>query len=82
MLYTKFQGHMTFGSGHLGHVYKFLSPLPKEALLQKKSNLIGRAISGKKMFENNGHIHVYSPGTGADNSLRSIFFRNINLLSI
>ena len=28
----------------------------------------------KKMFENNGHIHVYSPKTGADNPLGSMFF--------
>ena len=26
------------------------------------------------MFENNGHIHVYSPGAGADKQLASIFF--------
>ena len=34
------------------------------------------------MLENNGHINVYSPGTGADNPLGSIFFQNINLLLI
>ena len=35
-----------------------------------KSNfaLIGQVVS-EKMFENNGHIHVYIPGAGADNSL-------------
>ena len=33
-------------------------------------------------FENNGHVHVYSPGAGADNPLGSIFFKNINLLLI
>ena len=27
------------------------------------------------MFENNGHIHVYSPGAGADNPLGSKFFQ-------
>ena len=26
------------------------------------------------MFENNGHIHVYSPGAGADTSLGLISF--------
>ena len=25
------------------------------------------------MFENNGYVHVYSPGAGADNLLGSIF---------
>ena len=42
--------------GHLGHVTKNLA-------------LIGQALSQKKMFEINGHIHVYSPGEGADNPL-------------
>ena len=27
------------------------------------------------MFENNGHIHVYSPGAGADNPLGSKSFQ-------
>ena len=31
-----------------------------------KMALIGQAIS-EKMFESSGHIHVNSPGTGADN---------------
>ena len=31
--------------------------------------LIGQAVSQEKMFENNGHIHVYSPRAGADNPL-------------
>ena len=31
------------------------------------------------MFENNGHIHVYSPGAGADNpGWGHIFFKNIH----
>ena len=30
-------------------------------------------VSEKKMFENNGYIHVYSPDTGADNHMMSIF---------
>ena len=29
--------------------------------------LIGQAFS--EMFENNGHIHVFSPGAGTDNPL-------------
>ena len=33
--------------------------------------LIGQAVSVEKMFENNGHIHVYSPGAGTDNNLVS-----------
>ena len=36
----------------------------------------------KKMFENNGYIHVYSPGTGADNPLRSNVFINSIIQSI
>ena len=36
--------------------------------------LHGKAGSEKKIFENNGHIHVYSPGAGTDNPLRSIYF--------
>ena len=27
------------------------------------------------MFENNGHIHVYSPVVGSDNALESNFFQ-------
>ena len=30
----------------------------------------------EKMFENGGHIHVYSPGAGADNPPGVIFFIN------
>ena len=56
--------------GNLGHVtwtihIKFLSPLPRRCHLK----------FGEKMFENNGHIHVYSPGAGAD-----IFFHKPNTL--
>ena len=37
--------------------------------------LIGQVVSdSEKMFENNGHIHVYSPGAGADNPLGSNSF--------
>ena len=36
--------------------------------------LIGQAVSKEKMFENNGYVHVYSPGAGADNPLGSFFF--------
>ena len=34
------------------------------------------------MFENNGYVHVYSPGAGADNHLRSNFFINSIMQSI
>ena len=36
--------------------------------------LVGQAVSEKKIFENNGHMHVYSPGAGADNHLGLIYF--------
>ena len=36
--------------------------------------LIDLAVSEKMMFENNDHIHVYSPGAGADNYLETICF--------
>ena len=32
----------------------------------------------EKMFENNGHINVNSPGSGADNHWGQIIFRKIN----
>ena len=38
-----------------------------------KFGLIGQAVSEEKMFENNGHMHVLSPGAGADNSLGYFF---------
>ena len=34
------------------------------------------------MFENYGHVHVYSPRAGADNPLGTDFLININILSI
>ena len=38
------------------------------------------------MFENNGHIHVYSPRAGADNPLGSTFFQkyksSVNLVML
>ena len=37
--------------------------------------LIDHAVSEKKVFENNGHIHVNSPGTGADKHLGSKYFQ-------
>ena len=38
--------------------------------------LIGQGVLEKKIFENGGHIHVYSSGAGADNPLGSNFFIN------
>ena len=35
--------------------------------------LIGQVVLEKKIFENGGHIHVYSPGAGADNPWGQIF---------
>ena len=62
--------------GHLGHVtciiyINFLSHFLGK--LHINLGLIGQAVS-EKMFENNYYIHVYSPGTGADNPLGSNFF--------
>ena len=62
--------------GHLGHVtctiyISFLSYFPRR--LHINLALIGQAVS-EKMFDNNGYIHVYCPGTGADNPLGSNSF--------
>ena len=38
-------------------------------------SLIGQAVSQKKMFENNGHVHVYSPGEVPDNPVGSKCFQ-------
>ena len=35
-----------------------------------------QAVFEKKIFENGCHIHVYSPGTRADNPLGSNFFND------
>ena len=46
------------------HFYKLYDPpFQEQAKASKKMALIGKVVSEKK-FENNGHIHVYSPGTG------------------
>ena len=37
--------------------------------------LIDHAVSEGKIFENNGHVHVYSPRAGADNPLGSKSFQ-------
>ena len=71
--------------GHFGHVtctiyINVLSYFPRR--LHMKMALFDQAVSEKKMFENNGYIHVYSPRTGADNPQRSMFFSNSIIQSI
>ena len=46
-------------SCNLDHFYRVSFPLHIEAL-------IGRAVL-EKMFENDSHLHLYSPGAGTDN---------------
>ena len=63
--------------GHLGHVsctiyINFLSHSPRR--LRTKFGIDWPSVSEKKMFDNNGYIHVYIPGTGADNPLGSNSF--------
>ena len=40
-----------------------------------KFGFIRQAVSEKKMFESNGHVYAYSPGSRADSPLRSKFFQ-------
>ena len=51
--------------GHLGHVtctiFKYFL-FAFQRRLNIKFALIGKAVLEKKIFENGGHIHVYSPG--------------------
>ena len=58
--------------------YKLLPPPP---LLEKTSHEIwhlnGQVVS-EKIFENNGHIHVYNPGVRADNPLGPNIFHSHN----
>ena len=66
--------------GDLGRVtltiyINFHSPFPRRINIKFGSvhcfslTLIGQDFSVEKMFENVGHIHVHSPGTGTDNTL-------------
>ena len=58
-------------------------PLPNKA--PHNLALIGHVVSVRKMFENNGHIHIhiYSPGAGAKQPYRVFFFlKTIDLLLI
>ena len=43
---------------------------------------IGQGVLEKMIFENDGHIQVYSPGAGVDNPLGSIFLINTIIQSI
>ena len=62
--------------GHLGHatlpfILTFFTT--SQGGSTRNLALTGQAIS-EKMFENNGHIHVFSPGAGADHLLGSNIF--------
>ena len=64
-----------YGCGDLGHLTKtiFIDLCPHfPRRLHIKFGFDWLSVSEKKMFENNGHIHVYSPGAGADKPLESI----------
>ena len=58
--------------GHLGHVNQMTRTNFRPPSTQNLA-LIGHAVSEEK-FEDNGHIHVYSPKTGVDNPLESNFY--------
>ena len=63
--------------GHLGHVTLTIYTnihFPFLTMIYKSLSLIGQAVSGKAMFEYNGHAHVYSPVAGANNPLGAKFF--------
>ena len=85
VLEKTFKVFTIYGRGcHLGHVTRiiyinFCSPYASR--LHMKFTLICQAVS-EKMFENNGHIHVYSPRAGTDNPLGSIVFINSIIQSI
>ena len=56
------------------HIYKIYVPSSQEGSTYNLA-LIGHVVCRKKMFENNGQIHVYSPWAGAGNLLGSIVFQ-------
>ena len=68
--------------GHGGRLmfYKFMSPLPKGNSTWNLA-LIGQAISEKKRFEKNDHIHVYSHRAGSEAPWVIRFFKK-HLVSI
>ena len=49
---------------------------------KKKIDFIGKVVSEKDMFENNGHIHVCSPWTGARQPIGIIVFLRIYYYSV
>ena len=72
-------GMAAFWSCDLDHLYKLSCPFRKEAQIWA---LIGQAVSVEKMFENGGHIHVFSPGARTDNPLGSnIFHKQYSLVN-
>ena len=60
MVHAMFRNYRTFCSGDFLQVFYHTW----------RPSLIGQAVS-EKMFENNGHIYVYSPRILTDNSLGS-----------
>ena len=95
-MHAKFQDHMTSGSGEEdflkvftiygrgGHVTltihaNLCSHFPRRLHM---NFVFDWPMVSKKMFESNGHIHAYIPKAGEDTPLGSIFFININLMSI
>ena len=94
LLHAKFHDHRTISflkvftidkhGGHLGHVtctiyISFLSYFPRR--LHINLALIGQAVS-EKMFDDNGYIHVYSPGTGRQTPGCQSLFINSIILSV
>ena len=65
--------------GQLGHVTcTFIQTVFPTSQGDSTGNLalIGQAVSDKKMFENNGHIHVFSPKAGADKTVGYFFHKH------
>ena len=56
--------------------YKLISLFPKKLNALYNLTLICNAVSKKMMFDNNGHIHAFSSGTGVENLLM-LFFQNL-----
>ena len=60
----------------LDHLFKLSFPLHQGAPTWNLA-LIGQAVP-EKMFENDSHVHVYSPMTEADSTLGSKSFQKHN----
>ena len=52
-------------------MYTFFAP--SQGGYTRNLTLIDRAVLDKKVFENNGHKHVFSPTAGAENPLGYFF---------